>query len=68
MAEKDRTTQERLSQVLETLEVLTGQVRDVQKVQLQLMTLADLAASVAERAAEERNELFPKDGSDWKGD
>jgi hypothetical protein len=38
MAEKDRTTLERLSQVLETLEVLTGQVKDVQKVQLQLMT------------------------------
>ena len=38
MAEKDRATHEKLSQVLETLEVLTGQVKDVQKVQLQLMT------------------------------
>jgi hypothetical protein len=58
MAEKDRTTQERLSQVLETLEVLTRQVKDMQKVQLQLMAQADLAACVAERAAEERNELY----------
>jgi hypothetical protein len=38
--------------------VLTGQVNDVQKVQLQLMTQVDLAAGVIERAAEERNELY----------
>jgi hypothetical protein len=58
MAESDRATQERWSQVLESLEVLTGQVKDVQKVQLQLMTQVDLAAGVTERAAEERNELY----------
>jgi hypothetical protein len=58
MAEKDQTTQERLSPVLETLEVLTGQVKDVQKVQLQHMAQADLAAGLAERTVEERNELY----------
>jgi hypothetical protein len=58
MAETDRATQDRWSQVLESLEVLTGQVKDVQKVQLQLMTQVDPAAGVTERAAEERNELY----------
>lgn len=60
MADQDRETQESLSKVMETLVVVSDRLKDVERVQQQMMMRKDLAASVAEQAAKERVELCRK--------
>jgi hypothetical protein len=60
MADRDRETQESLSKVMETLVVVSDRLKDVERVQQQMMMRKDLAASVAEQAAKERVEVCRK--------
>jgi hypothetical protein len=60
MADRDRETQESLSKVMETLVVVSDRLKDVERVQQQMMMCMDLAASVAEQATKERVELCRK--------
>jgi hypothetical protein len=52
MAKFNRAMQERWNRMFESMEALTGGVKDMKKVQNQLMTYAEIAAAVAEQAAE----------------
>jgi hypothetical protein len=57
MADGERVSQENWSRVIETLEGVSSRLKDVERVQQQIMMRTELAASVAEQAAKERNDL-----------
>jgi hypothetical protein len=60
MADGERVSQENWSRVIETLEGVSSRLKDVERVQQQIMMRTELAASVAEQAAKERNDLGRK--------
>lgn len=60
MADGERVSQENWSRVIETLEGVSSRLKDVERVQQQIMMWTELAASVAEQAAKERNDLGRK--------
>jgi nicotinate-nucleotide pyrophosphorylase len=60
MADGERVSQENWSRVIETLEGVSSRLKDVERVQQQIMILTELVASVAEQAAKERNDLGRK--------
>jgi hypothetical protein len=60
MDERDRLVQENWDRMFESMEAMTGRLKEVERVQQQLLMQSELAAVVAEQAATERNDLHRK--------
>ena len=60
MDERDRLVQENWDRMFESMEAMTGRLKEVERVQQQLLMQSELVAVVAEQAATERNDLYRK--------
>jgi hypothetical protein len=60
MDERDRLVQGNWDHMFESMEAMTGRLKEVERVQQQLLMQSELVAVVAEQAATERNDLYRK--------
>jgi hypothetical protein len=60
MDERDRSVQGNWNHMFEYMEAMTGRLKEVERVQHQLLMQSELAVVVAEQDATERNNLYRK--------
>jgi DNA-binding phage protein len=60
MNERDRAAQGNWDRMFESMEFVTRRLKEVERVQQQLLMQSELAAVVAEQAVVERNDLYRK--------